>query len=314
MSPHLLNPLIYLLHARLLLHRHNLTPSCPPDVRITALEQCTHTALETASLVARTTPQLPDGATSLLAMHIFRCTHFLLLAGFLDAATACVRALAAIGARRDVTTPCGRFLAFFATVLAGKRTEYAAYIARSSPQALPPPLPGRSQPSPLQDALLRDEELLVYASADLQAGPETGWVWAGGEREAQAQQVPSPSLGRGAPAGGNGALFSTEARTGLSEDESRDWGGWERVEGLIRGLASGSTTPTAYMSGEPWAHPPPPLAQPPGLAVQVKMEPGLAPQPSSTAGPSSGGGSHANSPTTAGKTKSQERISIANII
>ncbi|ROW06519.1 hypothetical protein VMCG_04298 [Cytospora schulzeri] len=314
MSPHLLNPLIYLLHARLLLHRHNLTPSCPPDVRITALEQCTHTALDTASLVARTTPQLPDGATSLLAMHIFRCTHFLLLAGFLDAATACVRALAAIGARRDIITPCGRFLAFFATVLAGKRTEYAAYIARSSPQALPPPLPGRPQPSPLQDALLRDEELLVYASADLQAGPETGWVWAGGERDAQAQQAPSPNLGRGATAGGNGALFSTEARTGLSEDESRDWGGWERVEGLIRGLASGSTTPTAPMSGEPWAHPPPPLLQPPGLAVQVKMEPGMAPQPSSTAGPSSGGGSHANSPTTAGKTKSQERISIANII
>ncbi|KUI60675.1 hypothetical protein VP1G_07865 [Cytospora mali] len=322
MSPHLLNPLIYLLHARLLLHRHNLTPSCPPDVRVTALEQCTHTALETAALVARTTPQLPDGATALLVMHIFRCTHFLLLAGFLDAATACVRALSAIGARRDVTAPCGRSLAFFAAVLADKKTEYATYIARSSPQALPPPLPGRSQPSPLQDALLRDEELLVYASTDLQAGPETGWVWAGGEREAQAQQAPSPGLGRGATAGGNGALFSTEARTGLSEEESRDWGGWERVEGLIRGLASGSSTPTAPISGETWAHPPtlaapppPPPPAPSGPAVQVKMEPGMAQQPSSTAGPSGGGvGSHTNSPTTAGKTKSQERISIANII
>ncbi|KAI7788590.1 fungal specific transcription factor domain-containing protein [Diaporthe eres] len=316
LSPHLLNPLIYLLHARLLLHRHNLTPSCPSDVRISAIEQCTHTALETASLVTRTTPQLPDGATSLLTMHLFRCTLFLLLAGYLDAATACIRALAAIGARRDVTTPCGRFLAFFAQVLAGKKTEYAAYIARSSPQTLaqPPPAAGRPQHSPLQDALLRDEELLVYVSADLQAGPETGWVWAGGERDAQAQQSPNPGLVRGGASGsGKGALFSSEARTGLSEEESRDWGGWERVEGLIRGLSSGSTTPTAPASGGPWAHArPATLPPPPGPPLQVKMEPGMGQVPPA-AGPSGGGGSNGNSPTT-GKTKSQDRISIANII
>lgn len=322
LSPHLLNPLIYLLHARMFLHRHNLTPSCPPDVRLAAIEQCTHTAVETAALLTRTTPQLPDGATALLASHVFRCALFLLLVGHLDAATACVRALAAIGPRRDIVAPCGRFLAFFATVLAGKKSEYSSYLARNP--ANPIAGPGRPQPNVLQDAILRDEELLVYVCADMQAAPETGWVWAGGEREAQATQTSTPILLRAgsSSAGGSsaGALFSAEARTGLSEDESRDWGGWERMEGLIRGLASGSTTPTASQGAGPWAHAPPPptCLPPPGPPLLVKVEPGVGQQPPpSTAGPSSAGGgagSNGDSPIQGGKTKNQDRISIANII
>lgn len=338
LSPHLLNPLIYLLHARLLLHRHHLAPSCPPDVRLTAIEQCTHTALETASILTRTTPQLPDGATTLLASHVFRCALFLLLAGPLDAATACVRTLAAIGPRRDITVSCGRFLAFFATVVANKKTEYASYIARTGP---PSTATGRPSSNPVQDALLRDEELLVYVSADLQAATETGWVWAGGDREAQAAQTATPVTLRNASTGAGaatGTLFSTEARTGLNEDECRDWGGWERIEGLIRGLASGSTTPTAPpASAGPWAHATPtPVSTsaaavtlpPPGPPVQmIKLEPGVGghqqslppppppPGPSAASGPSNAGpASSGNSPTSGGKTKSQDRISIANII
>lgn len=333
LSPHLLNPLIYLLHARLLLHRHHLAPSCPPDVRLTAIEQCTHTALETASILTRTTPQLPDGATALLASHVFRCALFLLLAGPLDAVTACVRTLAAIGPRRDVTISCGRFLAFFATVVANKKTEYASYIARTGSNTTA----GRPSSKSVQDALLRDEELLVYVSADLQAAAETGWVWAGGDREAQAAQTATPVTLRNASTGAGaatGTLFSAEARTGLNEEESRDWGGWDRVEGLIRGLASGSTTPTAPpASTGPWAHATPtpvPSAgatlPPPGPPVQViKLEPGVGqqqplplppppPPPSAPVHGGAGSGSSGNSPTSGGKTKSQDRISIANII
>lgn len=345
LSPHLLNPLIYLLHARLLLHRHHLAPSCPSDVRLTAVEECTRTALETARILTRTTPQLPDGATTLLVSHIFRCTLFLLLAGPLDAATACVRTLAAIGPRRDITVSCGRFLAFFATMVANKKSEYASYMARSGPS-----IPGgRPSSNAVQDALVRDEELLVYVSGDLQAAAETGWVWAGGDREAQAAQTATPITLRTAASTGAGAatgtLFSVEARTGLDEDESRDWGGWERVEGLIRGLASGSTTPTAPpASAGPWAHatptppgPPPsasltlpPPGPPPPTAHQhqqhvIKLEPGVGQQqqplpplpPPSQPGPSNanaGSASSGNSPTSGGKTKSQDRISIANII
>lgn len=336
LSPHLLNPLIYLLHARMLLHRPNLSPACPPDVRLTAIDQCTHIAVETASLLARTTAQLPEGATAMLTAHVFRCTLFLLLVGHLDAATACVRALAAIGNHRDKAASSGRFLAFFATVIAGKKTEYAAYLAQSPGT---PAVPGHPQPNPLQDALLRDEELLVYVSADLQAASETGWVWAGGEREAQTAQTSPPVALR--PAGsraGSGTVFSAEARMGLSEDESRDWGGWERVEGLIRGLASGSTTPTQPPSAGLLVHAQqPPTLPPPGPPLPVKMDMSGGhqhPHPHqhqhphqhthqqqqqhplpSQAGPSrDGGGHHGNSPTSVAKTKSQERISIANII
>lgn len=333
LNQYLLNPLIYLLHARMVLHRHNLNPSCPPDARLTAIEQCTHTAVETASLLTRTTDQFPNGATALLTAHVFRCALFLLLVGHLDAATACVRALAAIGTRRDSAASSGRYLAFFATMIAQKKTEYAPYLARSPPAPAPP---GHPQPNPLQDALLRDEELLVYVSVDLQAASETGWVWTGGEREAQTAQTSPPVALRPAAAagsragGGSGTVFSAEARTGLSEDESRDWGGWDRVEGLIRELASGSTTPTQPQGAGLLAHAQqPPTLPPPGPPLSAKMDlsgghhyPHQHQQqhqqqhhlPSQAGSSRDGGGHDGNSPTSVAKTKSQERISIANII
>lgn len=320
LSPHLLNPLIYLLHARMVLHRHNLAPTCPPDVRLAAVEQCTHTAVETAALLTRTTPQLPDGATALLASHVARCVLFLLLVGQIDAATACVRALAAIGPRRDVVAPCGRFLTFFATVLAGKRSEYGSYLAGglgAGPSGHPPP-------GVLQDAILRDEELLVYVSADMQAALDEGWIWVGGEREAQSAQTSTPISSRTMSSSASGlsagTLFSLEARTGLSEDDNREWGGWDRLEGLIRGLSSGSNTPTASQSMGPWASAPPPPAALPrqGPPPLIKSELAVSHQPSSSTGVHSGMGAgvgaNGDSPTQGGKTKNQDRISIANII
>jgi hypothetical protein len=241
--PHLLNPLIYLLHGRLLLHRHNLTPSCPPDVRLTAIEQCTHTALETASMLGRTGASLPEGATELLATHIFRCSLFLLLMGHFEPAASCIQALAAISGYRDVAVPCGRFLAFFLGALTSKRAEAAAYLAHAPPGQQPLAPPHRPGPSPLQDLLLRDEELIAYVSSDLQAGPDAAWVWAGSEREIQSSQAPSPGLPRSGSSSSTSGLLSAEARMGLTEEEARDWGGWERVEALLRGLTSGATTP-----------------------------------------------------------------------
>lgn len=308
LSPYLLNPLIYLLYARMVIHRHNLNPSCPPDMRLAAVEQCTHTAVETAALLTRTTPQFADGATTLLSSHVFRCALFLMLVGHLDAASACVRALTAIGPRRDIVAPIGRFLAFFATVLASKKTEFASYLARNPGTPILNAASGRSQPNPLQDALLHDEELLAYVSADIQAVAETGWVWAGGERDAQAAQTCAPVALR--PGRSAGTLFSAEARMGLSEEESRDWGGWERVESLVRGLASGSTTPTQPTSAGSWTY-----AQSPQVKMDTSAGQQQPPPPASQAGSSrEAGGSDGNSPTGTGKTKNQERISIANII
>ncbi|KAJ4307223.1 hypothetical protein N0V88_000602 [Collariella sp. IMI 366227] len=284
MLPNSLNPIVYLLHGRMILHRHNLLPSCPPEVRLSAIEQCMNTALETASLLSRTpSAPLAQEATALLTTHIFRCTLFLLLTSYFDRASECIRALAIINDHRDVAIPCGRFLAFFISALASRRAEIVAYLSQAPSPSLPPspygppPPPHRPSAQEINQALLRDEELLAYVSCDLQAGPETAWVWAGSsEREAA-----SPL-----PISGKQSLFSAEARSGLTNEERWDWGpgvtGWERLEASLRRLASGEmsqmvTTPTAPAPLHPkqqhphphqgWntaAPPPPPL--PPVLA------------------------------------------------
>lgn len=315
LSPHLLNPLVYLLHARMLLHRHNLAPACPIDVRVTAIDECTHTAVETASYLSRTTHDLPSSATTMLMLHTFRCALFLLLAGELDPAMTCVRALASINSRADVTLPCGRFLTFFASTLIGKRADIEAYYSRS--QAPFAQFPARA----IQDALLRDEELLAYVSADLQASPETAWVWGGGERDLYIQPGPSASsMSRGAsPAAKtasscSGQLSSFQTRTGLTDEEAGDWGGWERLDELLRGLMPRKETspPPAAIPAQ-WAAP-----SAHSLSAAVKVEPSgsgpaLPPLGVAPAG-TAGDGSTSNSPTAGVKSKNNDRLSIANML
>ncbi|KAL2149695.1 hypothetical protein VTH82DRAFT_8347 [Thermothelomyces myriococcoides] len=273
LMPTFLNPVIYLLHARLLLHRHNLVPSCPSDARMTAVEQCMHIALETASLLSRTpTPALAECATALLTTHTFRCALFLLLTGCLDQASECIRVLAAINNHREVAVPCGRYLAFFISVLGSRRAEIAAYLSQAAaaaaassssghPTSSPygPPPHHRPPANAVRDALLRDEELLAYVSADLQAGLDTAWVWSGsGEREETGP----------APVAGKHNLSDDDLRSGLTPDERWEWGpgmaGWERLESSLRMLASADTGATAHT---PTAAPPPPPPPPPSTTL-----------------------------------------------
>lgn len=234
LASHFLAPLAYLFHARLLLYRHNLSPSCSPETRFAAVENCTHVALETASLVNRTTSPA-DGATALLTAHVFRSTLFLLLTGYLDHAMTCIQALAAIDARRDVTSSCGRYLAFFVSTLVSKRAEHASYLSRRA----------AADHSAVLMSLARDEELLAYVSADQQASPHWAWVWAVPELELES---PPRRFGKTGLAGGGGkgenGLFSAEARIGLTEDERREWGGWARLEAAVRNLAAPAWTTT----------------------------------------------------------------------
>lgn len=320
LSPNLLNPLIYLLHARLLLHRHNLTPACPTGVRLAAIEQCTHTALETASYLARVGSDAPDTATSMLTMHVFRCSLFLLFAGHLEPAMVCVRALAAISTRRDVAVACGRYLSFFVSALGQKRAEIEAYynsriINPGMGQPFAPP-PARPSPAVLQEALLEDEELLAYISADLQGSSDMAWVWAGGEREVSNHIPPGFANGPQDSSITGGQLFNVEARTGLSDADARDWGGWDRLEGMLRGVpipSSAPPAPTPPASAVPsnWVPPPPP---PSHSHPEIKSIHGPT-LPSLSAAVGSAHGSGNNSPTSMGpKSKSQDRLSIANML
>ncbi|KAK8094133.1 fungal-specific transcription factor [Apiospora hydei] len=222
--PHMLMPMAYLLSARLLLHRHNLAPTCPPDIRSNAIAQCSYTAAETAKLIARTNASLADTATALLTTHIFRSALFLVMTEQHELAGVCIRALKSIDIRRDVAVPCGRFLSLFLSAVANKRAEVAAYLPRSVPGF------GAQRPPPaaaFQEALCRDEELLAYLSADLQGGVESAWVWVGAERDTMP-----------AAASASGGIVRSENRTGLSAEDLRDWIGWDRLDGQLRGLAT----------------------------------------------------------------------------
>lgn len=216
LAPHFLPPLAYLLHARLILHRHNLAPTCETEVRYAALEQCSRIALETASLVSRTSNPA-EGATSLFVMHLFRCTLMLLITASFEPAIACIQAIASIDSRRDVTTPCGRYLAFFVSLLDNKRLKLSDH-SMSGTEMLA--------------ALAGDEELLAYVSADAQASPSRTWVWAPMDKD-----IPFPSSPVSRPLQVPGlAPFSRWQRTGLTEEEALSWGGWLKLENTIRAI------------------------------------------------------------------------------
>lgn len=289
-APHMLMPLSYLLSARLLLHRHNLAPGCPPEARSDAIQQCKATAIETANLIARVNVTLADAATALLATHIFRSTLFLLFTGCYELASTCLRALKSIDARRDVVIPCGRFLSFFLQILGAKQRELSKILPRSTTPGYPPQA-AIPDPRAIQDRLQHDEELLIYVSADMQACTETAWVWIGAEREAPLGMPPSPI---------GGGIVHTDNRTGLNAKERDEWGGWDTLIELTRSLATVAASPTHNYTSRTQILPP------------IKVEPGS----SILGGGIAEVGSNKNSPTTGAPSgsRSTERISIANII
>ncbi|KAI1098969.1 fungal-specific transcription factor domain-containing protein [Jackrogersella minutella] len=289
-APHMLMPLAYLLSTRLLLHRHNLAPGCPVEARNDAIQQCKVTAIETANLIARTNATLADTATAILVTHIFRSTLFLLLTGCYELASTCLRALRSIDVRRDVAIPCGRFLSFFLQILGAKQRELLTVLPRSTTPGYPSQVP-LPDPRAVQDALLKDEELLIYTSADMQASTETAWVWIGAEREGPLIMPPSST---------GGGLAHADNRTGLNAKEREDWGGWDSLIELTRTLASGAASPAPGYTPRAQTLPP------------IKMEQGANIAASGTGEL----GSNRNSPA-AGATsgnRNTERISIANII
>lgn len=227
LDPRMLAPVCHLMNARLILHRHNLTTSCPPDVRSNAIEQCIHAALDSAHLFSRAmmlpspnapaTPPFGPTANAMTCTHIWRCTLFLLYGGHFEAASTCIRASGHIATLRDVNVACGRNLAFFLGVLIEKRR-----------------LGGMIGSKGYRSERELDEEIIAYVSGDLQASNENSWIWAGSET----------GMNIGGGIGGSGMTSPTLLASGredgttiLTDIEARDWGGWERVEYLVGVLA-----------------------------------------------------------------------------
>lgn len=200
LDPRSLAPITYLQNARLLLHRHNISPYCQSSVRFAAMEYCLSTAIDTANVISRCMRDragdsdwrslFASSAGTLLCTHIWRCTLFLLFRQEFAAALICVQASAAVGDTRSVNASCGRYLAFFLRCLIQ-----------------------RAQRNGNMD-LKQDEEMIAYVSGDMQGTTDGSWVWQGSET------------------GSNQTL----QRTSVPPGSETSWEGWEWIEKTVKYL------------------------------------------------------------------------------
>lgn len=312
---------------RVFLHRHNLSPLASPDARANALAACTSAAHGTVHIINRSllaspadspsSPRPPSSAAAPsweqrvrvttpahLCTHLWRCTLLLTLSLDFSAALTCARLSAAVGSLRKINQACGRHL--------------TAYLERLAHRLRTPPLLGLP-PAQQRHRLALDEEMLAIVSADAQADTYASWIWSAGAsaspdlavadsppndhgRDPETGSVGSRPSSGGAGVGGAGGVGFSSA--GARDDfDDADWGGWPRVEAMLRELArdqqssaagSASSVGSALMGpGASEAPPPLPQLHPPQPPPPAPPAPGPAPF-------SPGGGS--------------ERIRIANIM
>jgi hypothetical protein len=194
----------------LLVYRQNLSPQCPQEERIQAIDQCVNVACDTANFLSRcmrVQPQFADwqhrlatSASSLLCTHLWRCTLFTIHGGYYDVSLTLIRALATIGDAKEIVLNCGRHISFF----------------------LRQTLTRMEKPHP--SALDADEELLAYLSGDLQSNHRTAWIWK--------ENTHNNTFRR------DNSYFPTSSpppfNRFLSEKERNDWGGWEYIERTVQ--------------------------------------------------------------------------------
>ncbi|KAK3613317.1 hypothetical protein LTR56_027958, partial [Elasticomyces elasticus] len=126
-------------------------------------------------------------------------------------------ASATVGDMEKLNIACGRHLAFYLDKLIGRIRDGAT-----------------------KQSLENDEEMLAYASGDMQGSAEESWVWAGSETGANLTQMPGVngrSPGRTTPPHTQmGSDVTRKTRGPLSEKELQEWGGWENVQRKIQVL------------------------------------------------------------------------------
>jgi hypothetical protein len=287
-----LPPLIALQTTRFLLYRCNMSPGCEPSERAEALHRCTLIAQDTAKYISRVI-HAPSGTSdpegwrtkfvqigsNMVCLHIWRCMLMLCFCGDFEAALMCLRLSAAIGTLRKINVACGKNLAFFLDRLLDRMRGGNG---------------GHHQ-------LEHDEEMLVYASGDLQGDREHSWVWTGGEPTVPPPMSPSSpheqtrhsqeDAMQGIRTDANLAL---RPNPGSLENESAEWGGWAGIERSIQQLMEEHH---ARLSQSAQYYPPP---HNPMKRVQLSSEAPASPTRPGVAPPTAPSGT--------------SRISIANII
>ena len=225
LDPCIMAPLISFQNTRIMLHRHNLSPSCSPEQRAQAIDRCLHASRDTASVLSRCIlPHLQShdweqrfilSATTMLCTHLWRCMLLLLFRQLYDAFFLLLRAAATINDARSINICCGRYLSFFLRSLI-ERVEKNDSIE-----------------------IDQDEELLVYLSADLQASTNS-WVWGNAETGthlSRRQKHGRPKNTQNEPEAQDTSGAKSPAWDNmLSEEEQHDWGGWLHIEQSARYL------------------------------------------------------------------------------
>ncbi|KAF1985211.1 hypothetical protein K402DRAFT_413376 [Aulographum hederae CBS 113979] len=228
----------FLQTARFQLYRHNLSTTCPRPERLDAIKRCLSVARETARYVSRgaqTPPQSPQQykragesqshdqetwqtrihaiASNSFCTHMWRCILVLCFCADYSTALSCARICSVIGPLRKINLGCARNLVFFLDCLRRR--------IRS----------GRGTSTHLES----DEEMLAYLSADMQAYTDSSWIWAGSETGSKLAEMLGPSPLE--------TILKTKAGSGerpklkvSTEQDTKEWGGWEHVEQLIRDL------------------------------------------------------------------------------
>ncbi|CAD6592128.1 MAG: hypothetical protein ASARMPRED_006040 [Alectoria sarmentosa] len=168
-DPTELPPIIYLQNARLMLHRHNLTPTCDSAERSAAMDNCVFVAKDTAGFLRRCMQppgeprsheaeqngtwegRMISASSAFFCTHVWRCTLFLCFHLDFENALSCARASATLGNARPVNVDCGRYLEFFLHEMISKLDQGIH--------------------------LDTDEEMIAYVSGDLQGSFESSWIW-----------------------------------------------------------------------------------------------------------------------------------------
>ena len=225
LDPRNVLPPIYFQNTRLLLHRHNLSPSCSPEQRSEAVRQCLEASRDTARVVSRclAVPGHPQdverslvlAATTLLCTHLWRSMLFLLFRPLDEGFFVLLRAASMIGTTKGINVCCGRHLAFCVKKLVEKFEQ------------------------PVSIELEQDEEFVVYLSGDLQASTNS-WVW--GNAETGTHLSRRQKHGRPKAVSQDSDHISPVSAQSpswdsmLSQEEQHDWGGWQNLERTARYL------------------------------------------------------------------------------
>lgn len=265
-----LAPIMVLQSMRFQLYRRSLSPVCSPPERGAAVTNCATVAHETAKVIQRAMQTLDAEkhwirriASNMMCLHLWRCILMLCLQKDFQAALVLVGASAAIGDTRKINTACGKNLVFFLEQLAERSHRRDG---------------NTHQP-------VEDEEMIAYASGDLQSSLEHSWAWAGASG-AQTATSPHSAMQNAMPS--QPGSKSSDAGTGGGA-----WAGWETVEQMLKEMLMGAQQRLAA-GPTPTYYPPP---HNPMKRVQLGAE---AP-----------GASSPKPPTTP---SNASRISIANII